>query len=133
MILTDQLSPGQEGAGVPVVPPATSHQPPATSHQPPAQQREHKEWWRCCHQATLHTTRASNWTSQCPKKAPTRTLSLLKVPTSVFTIKSRIYLDKTLFKDNHFNLLSSHWHHTVCFIAMQTLDAALPIFSGTIQ
>ena len=24
MILTDQLSPGQEGAGVPVVPPATS-------------------------------------------------------------------------------------------------------------
>ena len=37
------------------------------------------------------------------------------------------------YKDNHFDFIEHSWHHTVCFIAMQTLDAALPIFSGTIQ
>ena len=37
------------------------------------------------------------------------------------------------YKDNHFNLLSSHWHHTVCFIAIVTFDVQLPILSGTIQ
>ena len=37
------------------------------------------------------------------------------------------------YKDNHFDFIEHSWHHTVCFIAMQTLDAALPIFSGTIK
>ena len=33
------------------------------------------------------------------------------------------------YKDNHFDYIEHSWHHTVCFITMQTLDAALPIFS----
>ena len=37
------------------------------------------------------------------------------------------------YKDNHIGLFEHTWHYTVCFITMQTLDAALPIFSGTIQ
>ena len=40
---------------------------------------------------------------------------------------------KFIYKDNHFNLLRKHWHHTVCFIAIVTLDVQLPILSGTIQ
>ena len=59
MILTDQLSPGQEGASVPVVPPASSGNTKrggdvVTKPQSPA---------------TLHTTRAANGTSQFPRMA----------------------------------------------------------------
>ena len=47
-------------------------------------------------------------------------------PCFIVSITGEIYLhlfiNLFIIKDNHFNLLSSHWHHTVCFIAMVSFD-----------
>ena len=47
-------------------------------------------------------------------------------PCFIVSITGEIYLhlfiNLFIIKDNHFNLLSSHWHHTVSFIAMVSFD-----------
>ena len=45
-----------------------------------------------------------NLTVQCPEKAPTRAISLLKLPTSAFTVKHLIYFDTML--NLHLNTLN---------------------------